>query len=276
VCSSDLKMNLNNTTGFSIWFDPETLEVTAGDGFELKPVSRNAGQLSGVLCFPQVVDSSQELYRNYLLEKIPEKEKKVLAIYNLSYSFVMMPPLKVGSEYVKTNGHYHPPIPGTRLGFPEVYTQLYGTLVLLLQKAGLDDRHQVTDFAAIEMTPGTIVTIPPDYAHILINKSNEPALMAGLYGSQTSFMPDYAPIEQLHGLAYYLFDEGGTVKVEPNLKYKNVPSFRWVSDLHSTAFEPVDDGKPVWKSYMENPNLYAFLTKPEAAQKKFGSSISIS
>jgi glucose-6-phosphate isomerase len=264
-----MKMNLQNTTGFSIWFDPDSLEVTAGDGFELKSVSRNAGQLSGVLCFPEEVASTRELYRNYLLEKIPGNEEKILSIYNLSYSFVMIPPLKVGCEYVKTNGHYHPPIPGTNLGFPEVYTQLYGNLVLLLQKASFEDRHKVSDFAAINMVPGTVVIIPPDYAHVLINTSNEPALMAGLYGSQTSFKPDYVPIEQLHGLAYYLFDENGKIKVEPNLNYKNVPSFRWVSNLQSTPFEPVDNGKPVWKSYMNHPDLYAFLTKPEAAQQKF-------
>jgi glucose-6-phosphate isomerase, archaeal len=268
-----MKMNLQSTTGFSIWFDPETLEVTAGDGFELKSVSRNVGQLSDVLCYPEEADSTRELYRNYLLEKIPAKEEKILSIFNLSYSFVMMPPLKVGCEYVKTKGHYHPPIPGTNLGFPEVYTQLYGTLVLLLQKASSEDRYKVSDFSAIDMTPGTVVTIPPDYAHVLINKSNEPALMAGLYGSQKTFKPDYTPIEQMHGLAYYLFEERSEVKIEPNRKYKGVPPFRWVSNLKSTLFESVDNGKPVWKSYMDNPDLYSFLTNPEAVQQKFGGTI---
>ena len=40
----------------------------------------------------------------------------------------------LGSEYVKTVGHYHPPVPGTDVSYPEIYQVLDGSATYLLQK----------------------------------------------------------------------------------------------------------------------------------------------
>jgi glucose-6-phosphate isomerase len=265
-----MKIDLFTTSGLPIFFDTDNLEVIADGGYKLEAVSRTVGQLSKVLRFPFEKEPPTEIYRNYLFEQMPEHERQVLAKYNLSYSMVMMPPGIIGSEYAKTMGHYHPPVPGTNLGFPEVYTQLCGTLVLLMQKTAPEKRGDVEEFIAVKMTPGTIVTIPPEYAHVLVNISDEPGLMAGLYGSQTSFKPDYMPVESRKGLAYYLLDESGKLVIEPNAIYLNPPAFQWISDLNNTQFKPVDGEKPVWTSYMENPDLYAFLTQSSALVERFG------
>ena len=60
------------------------------------------------------------------------------------------------------------------------------------------------------------MTIPPGYAHILINPSPQPAAIAGLYSR--SFSPVYEPIVQMAGAAYYLIDDGGE-PVIPNPRY---------------------------------------------------------
>jgi hypothetical protein len=141
-----MKIDLFTTSGLPIFFDTDNLEVIADGGYKLEAVSRTVGQLSKVLRFPFEKEPPTEIYRNYLFEQMPEHERQVLAKYNLSYSMVMMPPGIIGSEYAKTMGHYHPPVPGTNLGFPEVYTQLCGTLVLLMQKTAPEKRGDVEEF----------------------------------------------------------------------------------------------------------------------------------
>ena len=41
------------------------------------------------------------------------------------------PSLKIGREFVKTQGHYHPAMPGTTIQYPEVYSHLFGEIYLL-------------------------------------------------------------------------------------------------------------------------------------------------
>jgi glucose-6-phosphate isomerase len=266
-----MKRDLSHFAGFKLSLDPTNLEIETADGLVLRRVSRTAGELEPVLLSPGEVAPQTELYRNYLLEEAPEDARLALARDNLDFSLVFMPPMMVGREFVKTMGHYHPLIPGTNMAFPEVYAQFFGRLLLLLQKRKPADPNRVEDCALVELTPGYVITIPPGYAHVLINASEEPALMGGLYGSQRAFKPDYAPVKEKRGLAYYVVAQDGQIAVEPNPNYADSPPLRRLADLSDTPFAPVEPGAALWQSLLARPELYAFLSRPDAATRHFNS-----
>jgi glucose-6-phosphate isomerase, archaeal len=270
-----MKVDLSGVAGFKLSLDTASVEIETGDGMVLRGVSRTAEQLAAVLLSPGAVEPRTELYRNYFIEEAPPLARQAMARLNLDFSLVLMPPGRVGREFVKTMGHYHPPIPGSGLEFPEVYTQFYGRLLLLLQKRRTGQPQEIEDCVLVEMTPGCVVTLPPGYAHVLINASSEPALMAGLYGSQRSLKPDYAPIMENRGMAYYVLDNGGEVTIKPNPNYSAAPPLRRLAESAGTPLAPVEPGAPLWASFLRQPGLYAFLSDAAAAKQRFNSGSSL-
>jgi len=266
-----VKQDLQATAGFRLRFDPDTLQLEADDGLTFNCTSRSIADLKDVLISPESMPPETLLYSMHELDGAPEAERQALARLGLTYALVLLPPLRVGAEFVKTHGHYHPPMPGTHQAFPEVYTQLYGTLHLLLQKLDPEDPDRVVDCALAQMTPGYVITIPPGYAHVLINASQEPALMAGLYGK--AFKPDYSQVRAKRGLAYYLVAQDGQTTILRNDHYTNPPPLQRLERVEGTPFEPPNPGLPVWRSFSANPDAYAFLTQPEAASKRFSGAV---
>jgi glucose-6-phosphate isomerase, archaeal len=263
-----MNIDLSAKAGFPLIFDATKLTLADGADLDFKRVVRRAADLAQVLMDPAGVDPQTELY--YMDEVIPRlpEQQEILDRYGLTYSTVLLPPLQIGDEFVKTHGHYHPPLPDSQFEFPEVYTQLYGALLLLMQKRSRENPDLLEDCAVTMMTPGYVITIPPGYAHILINPTAGPALMAGLYGK--AFKPDYAPIRARQGLAYYVLADAGGYMIAPNPRYPDAPRPRWLGKLRGTIFEPPFPHEPVWQAYFRNPDPYSFLTRPQAVQEKFG------
>jgi glucose-6-phosphate isomerase len=180
---------------------------------------------------------------------------------------VLLPPGKIGGEYIKTHGHYHSCMPGSQIGFPEVYTHYFGDLYLLMQRRTAPHSTHLSDCLLYKMIPGQSIMIPPGYAHILINPSTEPGLMAGLYSLDS--VHDYAPIDQMRGAGYYLVEQDGRESSVPNPCYTDLPALRELTQLDSSPFAPPDAGSSLWKSFVTNPNRYAFLFDPDAARQQF-------
>ncbi len=260
--------DLTQYAGFPLKFNPDTLEVAAGDGLIFKRSTRLGSDVKDVVSYPEEIKPNDPVYMMDILDSAPAGTQAILERYDLTFSLVLLPPLQIGNEFVKTTGHYHPPIPGTVLGYPEVYTQLYGKLLLVLQRRSATKPDVILDFKVFEMTPGFVITIPPNYAHCLTNPTGKPALMAGLYGK--SFKPDYQMTHQHHGLTNYLVaGENAQVEARPNLNYASRPQVEWMKDLHGTYFAPDYPDQPVWTSFMQHPSDFAFLTDAQAAIKKF-------
>lgn len=264
--------DLTQYAGFSMQFDPQTLALETGDGVSFERIPRTARELIPVLYEPDSVSPDELAYEVTRLASAPGEAQKTLDCLDLSYTLVLVPSKRFGQEFVKTAGHYHPPIPGTHLGFPEVYTQLYGTLYLLLQERSPLESERVTDVRLVKMTPGFTLIIPPNYAHVLINTTSEAALMAGLYGKQ--FGPEYAFVREHRGLAYYLLaGDGEPFHVQLNPAYPDAPPLARLEDLSGTPFAPPNPGQPVWSAFMANPQRYAFLTQAEEAVLKFSGKV---
>ena len=260
-----MSFDLSPYAGFRLALDLDTLELRTGDDITFKRTTRMAETLKSVLRSPDAVSPDAEMYHVFHLESSRGSVRNALERYNLTYGPVLLPPRRIDREFVKTHGHYHPSIPGATYGYPEVYTQLYGQLLLLLQKRDRSNPSTPADCALLVMDPGVTITVPPNYAHVLINPTDEVAVMAGLYS--LGFEPDYTEVRQHRGLAYYILDDNGAIRIEPNQHYTAAPPLRRVEELSGTIFAPPEPGVPLWTSFVNDPSRYAFLAQPDAVRE---------
>lgn len=151
------------------------------------------------------------MYRDLYLSK---SDLEKLKEQNLRYDITIIPPRTMGTEYVKTAGHYHPRISGSSITYPEIYEVLEGEALYLLQKQDL------SDVVVVNASAGDKVLIPPDYGHITINRSNNTLKMANFVARDFSSL--YEPYREKGGGAYF-FTKDGWIK---NPRYQEVAELR--------------------------------------------------
>jgi hypothetical protein len=91
--------------------------------------------------------------------------------------------------------------------------------------------------------------------------------MAGLYAQDA--VHDYDPIRKMAGGAYYFVEDDGHVGVVPNPHYADFPPLREIDDLAGIRFAPPAEDRPLWCSFIEDPQRYAFITNPSLAGLQF-------
>jgi glucose-6-phosphate isomerase len=287
-----LNIDLTEYTGFPLWFDPDSLEIRTAQGIrfarepryrrEMIPVMAPAGlEPEGVAAEPAaepvaghtphraglgLPDGDQVHYWNLKLDEAgayaPLFDRR-----RLTLGLVLLPPGQAGGEYIKTHGHYHSPIPGTSIGYPEVYTHYYGSLYLLLQRRATPESPEPDDCVLYAMQPGKSILIPPGYAHIIINPSDQPGLIAGLYSPGS--IHEYAHIDGMGGAAYYLLERNGREYAVSNPRYTSPPPLRRLDRTEGTVFAPPDPHLPLWAAFVQEPSRYDFLSDPNAARRYF-------
>jgi len=129
----------------------------------------------------------------------------------LRYDITVIPPKKLGLEFVKTKGHYHPQ------SYGELYIVLEGQAIYLMQKAKKD---KIEDIYAIEAKKGDYIIIPPQYGHITINPGEKTLKMANWV--YNNFQSIYEPIEKRGGGGYFYTTQGWL----KNKNYKLLPDLR--------------------------------------------------
>jgi glucose-6-phosphate isomerase len=251
--------------GFPVTFDGWHGRLRTDDTLRFNRIVRTKGDIAKVLPEGRDMDDAEELYWIFQLADAGSHQSS-FDDSGLTYACVLLPSKKVGREFVKTQGHYHPRMPGTNLEYPEVYSHLFGQIYLLLQRRAGSQSEAIEDLVLIDMSEWGTVTIPPGYAHVLINPSAEPAAIAGIYS--TAFKPDYLPFVEMGGAASYLIDDNGEQFI-PNRRYTSAPPIRRPPAQSDPHFLAPDGGEPLWSSFLERPERFSFLCNPEAAIRRF-------
>ncbi|MFH2085636.1 MAG: glucose-6-phosphate isomerase family protein [bacterium] len=138
-------------------------------------------------------------------------------------------PGTVGTEYVKTYGHYH-------VGkLQETYHVLSGTGFALLQKRALNDQglsidDMVADFRVIPVQEGSIVHMESGYGHLVVNTGS--TFLVTTDDSPVYFTPvdtaslpghaDYTAVKAMRGFAYYVVERDGYPALVKNPLYKEI------------------------------------------------------
>lgn len=227
---------------------PRTLE-------EMRPVLYN-----------QTATDPEELYFMYRGLGWPEDLPSFEA-HSLRFDLTVLRPGLVGVEYVKTAGHYHPPVPGgagdeDRIAatYPELYQVLAGRAHYLLQKPDADRRaDRLADVVVIEAGPGDALYVPPGYGHVTINPGTDPLVMANVV--DRSFSSVYGPYLERRGAAYYEVEERGRGYFVANDHYRDPPKPRLgrPTDLRDLG---LSRGEPLYGQVVRDPRKFAFLSRP--------------
>ena len=131
----------------------------------------------------------------------------------LRYDITVVPAKMLGSEFVKTKGHYH------EGAYGELYTVLEGNAIYLMQKKSADDI--IEDCYFVKAKKGDVVIIPSFYGHITINPAENQELKMANWVSKDC-ISNYSLFEKLHGACYF-YTTNGWLK---NGNYKSVPEIR--------------------------------------------------
>ena len=163
--------------------------------------------------------------REVLFDKDFAKNSPNIPLYNmyrgleekngLRYDITTVPAKMLGSEFIKTKGHYH----GGSYG--EVYMVLEGTAIYLMQKRNPENENEILDAYFVEAHAGDVVIIPSFYGHITINPSETENLKMANWVSEKC-MSDYSLYVKLQGACYF-YTKAGWLK---NENYKSVPVLR--------------------------------------------------
>ncbi len=243
------------------------LPIALGDDFGLVfsdplppvvPAVRKASDMADLWLAP---DKAQDegIYYMYRDVHLPEDEE-LIRERGLRYDVTVILPGKVGHEFIKTAGHYHPIKPGTKVTYPEVYEVLYGVAHYLLQRADTGSG-DIVDAVLVHAEPGEKVVIPPGYGHITINPSSEPLVMSNWVAAD--FESEYGMIKRYKGGAYFEIDEtSGASRLVPNKRHEGIAPLR--------SFEPRDlptfalsAGYPIYRAFLDSPDRFRWLAEPE-------------
>ncbi|MFW9924287.1 MAG: glucose-6-phosphate isomerase family protein [Candidatus Thorarchaeota archaeon] len=184
------------------------------------------------------------MYRDFTREK----DKELFQKNNIRFDVTIIPPNKIGKEYVKTAGHFHPEIK-EGISYPEVYEVMHGEGIYLLQNEKIINN--TIELIIVEGVAGDQILIPPGYGHITINPSDkEPLVMNNLVSSKFSSI--YGPIKENNGAAYLFLTDNTWIK---NPKY--------TEELMISKRKPsLISKKPFYLSFLENTKAWEFLNEP--------------
>ncbi len=180
---------------------------------KLTPDIRCLNDMEAVIYDKEWLKTADNLELYYMYRGLEEKD-------GLRYDITTIPSKMLGSEFVKTKGHYH-----VGAG-QELYTVLDGSAIYLLQKK--NEAGDIEDAYAVKAERGDVVIMPPFYGHVTINPSKIKELKMANWVSKDC-KSDYSEFVKLEGACYY-YTNKNWVK---NENYKNVPDLRFEEPLKS-------------------------------------------
>ena len=217
------------------------------------PDVRKLGEMDGVIFNKRfLANASMDMELYYMFRNVSkdESDENKITELGLRYDITIIPPNKLGVEFVKTAGHYHPYPPDSTQTYPEIYEVLEGEAHYLLQKReearGIE---KITDVIVVKARKGDKVISPPDYGHVTINPSESTLRMANWV--ERTFSSVYDPIKKRGGAAYFELTTGEFIK---NDHYEEVPDIRFLTP---------PDTWPIGLKLSKDVKMYELLREPE-------------
>lgn len=252
-------MDISKQAGLNIRWDASRKRLLV-EGRPVKPAVRRLREMKAVLAdreWGRNADPRIGLY--YMFRDVAKSEdKKTVRMAGIRYDITVMPPRRLGYEFVKTEGHHHPLVPNQGVTYPELYRVVHGEAVELMQKV---NGRRVEDVCFVVAKEGEEVLVPPGYGHITINRSRKTLVMANWVSSRFSSM--YKPIEKMGGGAFFLTAKGW--KANNNyackVRLRKKPATR-PGALGLKKEEPM-------YSMAKSPEKLDFLNRPQLYKKLF-------
>lgn len=251
-------------SGLDIYFDETSKKLSFSNGvYCTSSIDKYAGQMRDLLACADNLCEDEYYYSAYRDIGLPIDTELFLK-HDLRYDITVIDEGTINGERKKTSGHYHGYIPNQMTTYPEIYEVLYGTAIYILQRVGNFDQDQqpiIDDVRAVTVEAGQAIIIPPFYGHCSINGGDKPLVFSNLAVISCPLL--YQPISDKHGLSYYLIEKSGQLNFVKNNHYQSIPHLINVTPKADTDLG-ITFGLPIYQSFINFPNKYAFLTDPNS------------
>lgn len=254
-------MNLEHISGLPLSLDEDGQIVFGPDVVVDEIKARPLNALTPVALEPDRCRGKQEAAYHMYNGVYRQSDAERLADVPLRYELTLIPPRRMGREFVKTLGHRHCPEPKSGIDYAEVCEVLIGTAHFLFQTLDVEEEKPSASMAFyVEAQPGDKVLMPPGFDHCTINPGPEPLLFSDVIALGVSGI--YDRFKASRGAAYLEVAEDGEPRFIPNPAYQAVPPLNKVApkrypELHLT------DEEPLYTAFIQNRGEnWPFLTDP--------------
>lgn len=259
-------LNLEKYSGLPIQIRDD-FSLVFGDGLlPVEPTIREFSSMKNYLKDPSATYSGREVYRFYRDIAKPE-HLDVVHEFGLQYDITIIQPGKLGEEFTKTAGHYHPFKGGTNIRVPEVYEVLYGRAFFLIQRAS-PDLERLEEVYLISAERGDKMVLPPGFGHISINPTDDILVLANWQPWKNQGL--YDAYEKHNGGAYYVVEsqrigqkgKSTTESFVPNLHYNSLPKLNLVKPRDLPQYNLVR-AIPMYFTATKDLSTLDFVANPE-------------
>jgi glucose-6-phosphate isomerase len=257
MCSVIVRMiHLRKRSGLPITLSDTSL-VFGGGMVTVEPSARALSAMRPFLMGTQAEFRKPAAYYMYRKAGL-RKNVESFSENHLRYDLTVMESGKIGREFVKTIGHYHPFKPGTTTRYPEIYEVIQGQAMFVLQKIGADDS-TIEEVYVARAKAGEKVLMLPGCGHVTVNIGNTPLVMGNIVSDR--FSSNYDPYREKRGACYYILEERGRPKLEPNRLYGSVP--HPLSVRPRARFLGLSKQVPLYVAASKDPTRLRWLNSPE-------------
>ncbi len=165
----------------------------------------------------------------------------------IEVSIAVILPGVLGSEWIKTAGHFHRPV--QRRELPELVEVAHGQGTIILQLMRTPDR--VAEIVTLSVARGDWVVIPPGYGHVSINSGPKPLILTHVRSRAVHL--EYEEMARHRGAGYWFGPEGHWI----NKSYEEVPELKQfvASRLYARPF----GNESVYRAIRRQPEYFKFL-----------------
>lgn len=258
-------IDISRQCGLDIKLDDESYKfIMAPSLLGGETDTRKLEELRDVL-YEKDISEPKKLYT--LFNDMGEPEtRKFLSRHGLRYDLGIMPPIKIGCEYIKTIGHYHGVGVANKIPFAEVYEVVHGTAHFVLQKQDIRNDKVLSDIFWVEASEGDRLIMPPEYAHVTINPGPEVLVLSNL--AATACRLSYERIVRMGGMGYFNIEENGKSVFVENSNHESLSPIRKVSLDKFENFD-IDASKAIYLTAKSNPEKFRFITEPQGFERIF-------
>ncbi|TAN59480.1 glucose-6-phosphate isomerase [bacterium] len=245
--------DLREASGLPIALNTQKNRLVLGAGLtKVTPAVRYLKEMREVLVSKDT-SSPRELYYMYRgLRKI--KDETAIRGNKLRYDVTIIRHERLGPEFMKTAGHYHPGC------FGELYEVLSGEGWCLLQKKNSRNFRIIEDVILVKARAGDKIVIPPYYGHILINIGKECLVTSNWVSGE--FASEYELYKKSGGAAYFVLEDKLGERFEVNAYYQSVPRIRVAKPARKIAKFGLKAGEPMYPLLYKDVQKLDFLNNP--------------
>lgn len=241
-------------------FDP--LGFTYGQGvFGPIPENRSLEAIRHTLMDPQC--EGPETVYSIAMDVGCEADKAAMVQRNLLYGAVTYAKGQLGKEPVRSQGHIHAVSPSCGLSTCEVYEIWNGQAYIYMQETAQD--HPGRCFAVLA-SPGEVVIVPPGWAHCTIVGDITQNMTFGAWCVR-DFGFEYGDVRKHGGVAWFPVVKERELVFVKNENYETETCTIKRPRIY-TEFG-LEQGKPIYSQFQENPDKFLFVSKPQTAADKW-------